>query len=207
MGFFGLRRWDLRTRLFDLAANGPRDSFDSLCRRKRTRIRDDFAGWLRIPDELRARAEWYAQGLIAVAAWFEARGDRKLLTLLRGDPRDNPLERWQLDFAEAQTYLERGAADEAVAVLTPVIAGMRDLSGSGVDHWLPRMLGLVGLAYHRLGERDQAIAATSEALLLCQQLGDREGATTYRANLDVIAGADLGGPGRPARGSGPFSTR
>jgi tetratricopeptide (TPR) repeat protein len=185
---------DLRSALIDAAARDEWEVLAGLCERHQDEIRARFRTWQKVPDDVRQDREAqarYAKGLIAVAQLFEQAGDRSLITTLMGDQADNPVSAWQRALATAESLLEQGQAKEAVELLGSALEMARGLSGSAVAEYLPRTVGMLGVALFRAGDTAAGIEATRRARELCEEAGDAEGAAIYAGNLQRMEG----GPG------------
>jgi tetratricopeptide (TPR) repeat protein len=181
---------DLRERLI-ATVNAKDRALVELIRANEAAIRESFPSWTKVPLEVRndpAALERYAQMLIALARVFESVGDASLMARLTTG---NPTAQWDKDVATAQTLLDEKRATEAVTVLKRVLASLEELSGSGVDHYRPRVLGRLGIALLHTGDRRQAVKITKEALELCRSLGDEDGVRAYTTNLDTIGTFDM----------------
>jgi len=177
-----------------LAATARQDSatLDELCKAHGAAIRQSFPGWARLPKPLRgdrAATKRYAEGLIAVAHWFERAGDRTLLALLTGERGDPRIVKWKADLLESQALLDAGQVAAAVTLLEQVLTRNSDLSGvTGFDFCMPRTLGMLGAAYSRSGRLAEAADCMRRAQALCERAGDREGCEIYERNLRALAG-------------------
>jgi tetratricopeptide (TPR) repeat protein len=58
-----------------------------------------------------------------------------------------------------------------------------------VDDYRPKVFGLVGSNFFKLGDRDQALKYTELALNECKRSGDAEGVRVYTENLRVLSAA------------------
>jgi tetratricopeptide (TPR) repeat protein len=103
-----------------------------------------------------------------------------------GDDADNPIDRWQRDLTEAQSLMGSGCFAEAVTLLQTVLERTSGLSGDVVAAFKPQTLGSLGAAYFRVGDRARAIEFTQQALEMCRELGDEEGARIYNGNIQYI---------------------
>lgn len=160
-----------------------------LCQQQQQEIRESFPRWREVPEPIRndpAAQNRYCQGLVAVAQLFEQAGDQSLIALLLGNEADNPIQAWQQDLAAAQSLIDNGQPGEAVELLEAALAKTAELRGSGVDHYLPRIYGMLGVAYFRAGDRAKAVESTQKAKSLCEDLGDQEGIAVYEGNLQLV---------------------
>jgi len=177
---------DLRETLFQAAERRDWQALADLCRQHQQEIRDSFPGWRTLPEALRSDPvgqNRYAQGLLAVAQLFEQAGDRSLISSLIGDESDNPLLAWERDLTAAQSLIGSGRPRQAVELLESTLARNAGLLGSGVDSYLPRTHGLLGIAWFRAGDTAKGVEFTEKARSRCEELGDAEGFTVYTTNL------------------------
>ena len=180
-------------------ASNDADAFSAVVANNRETIRQRFSEWQQIPAAIRndqAAFERYAQTLIHIASAFERLGDASLMAMLRGHPNDNPLDKWSRDIVTARTLIDAHRADEAVKLLTTLLAEIDNTSGSGGTHFRPRVLGTLGIALHHAGDTARAVKVTREARELCEKAGDRKGVEAYTQNLDAMGTIVV-----PARGS------
>jgi hypothetical protein len=182
---------DVLALLVRVASKEQWDRLTSLCSEHRDVIRDSFASWAAVPDEIRkateAKRRRYVSALIAVARIFDANGDPSLLSGLRRDDADSPIIQWQRDLADAQSMLDGGRDLEAVALLERIVSTNSTLlGGTAVDRYLPMTLGMLGSAYHHLGNIDRATACMTRAKALCEAAGDQEGVAVYEGNLRFL---------------------
>jgi hypothetical protein len=180
--------------LESLLAAAERKDFQALaalCETHQGLIHESFAAWSKVPEPVRtdpAALKRYAEGLIAVAQMFEQGGDARLFTRLMGEPGKNPIDQWQSDLESAQKLLDCGKASEAIVALETILSKNAELQGgTGLDFYLPRTFGLLGLAYSQNGERSNAIGCMEKAKALCEQCGDLEGVAIYEGNLRHLA--------------------
>lgn len=177
---------DLRTALFDAVARRDSQELQALCEQHQDEIRSTFPTWRTVPEPLRAdppKLQWYGQGLVAVAQLFEQAGDRSLVALLMGNQGQNPLMALQRDLGKAQALLDDGLPAQAARLLETALEGAAGLRGSGIDHYLPRLFGMLGVARFHAGESPGAVEATRKARDLCSATGDKEGVSIYSGNL------------------------
>jgi hypothetical protein len=92
----------------------------------------------------------------------------------------------------AQELAGEGRHAEVIEQLQPMLAEMAGSRGTAVDVLRPQMLGALGAAHFRLGQLDDARAATQSALDDCTRTGDAEGVRIYRGNLAAIETARRG---------------
>jgi tetratricopeptide (TPR) repeat protein len=198
MGFwdslFGRRRpsspEEVREALFDAARRGDAAALAKLAEEHEAGVLEHFGGWAKVPEALRrdpAAVQAYAQGLIGVAQHFaEVRGRPELIARLAGPPADNPLVRWERALKEADARMEEGDYEGAAELFRAALDGVKGLSGSGVDRYLPVTLGRIGSCLFQMGDADGAAAPFERALALCEAQGDDEGTRAYLGNLQEV---------------------
>jgi hypothetical protein len=133
-----------------------------------------------------ARTKWWAEGMIGVATAAAALGEGSLMASLQGPPEQNIIILWQEMFLAAETDAARGDYDAAIRKLEGALEKATGLTGSGVDHLLPKTYGLLGTLNYRAGNRDQAHEFTLKAKVYCERIGDHAGAEIYARNLSII---------------------
>ena len=93
----------------------------------------------------------YCEALIAVASIFDKSGDSSLIALLAGNNSDNPIVRWGRDLKKAQSLIDNNKLTDAIILLNDVLLYTDKLTGSGVDEYLPKTFGCLGVAHFRAG--------------------------------------------------------
>jgi tetratricopeptide (TPR) repeat protein len=164
----------------------------TLCEAHGEEIRQRFAQWSALPESVRSDAvavKRHAEGLIAVARAFERLGDASLLKYLMRNPEESPLHQWKTDLLEAQSLVDSGKLPEAIDRLQSALSKYGQLPGTGADFYLPRTLGLLGVAHFRSGQKASARECMARAKALCEASGDTEGAAIYEGNLQQLADA------------------
>jgi tetratricopeptide (TPR) repeat protein len=180
----------LQQLLFDAVARRDAVGLESLCRQHQAQIVELFPAWRIVPQPLRDRpadAQKYIESVVAIARIFDERMQQPaLLQSLMGDPKDNPLVRWQQDLEAARKEMEGFRYKRAVDRLKAVLAAVKELRGSGADAYLPVTHGSLGECYFQTGLAEKAVAPTKLALDLCRRSGDLEGVAAYLGNLYEI---------------------
>jgi tetratricopeptide (TPR) repeat protein len=177
----------LKSRLFVAAAAGDGEQLTRLCRDCRREILDVFPIWQMVPEAVQEdpeQAQYYAHGLISVSQCFaQALGDSSLLEAMTGPPETNPMMKWDELVQQAETLMQQLAFAESADLLREGIAEVDGCQGSGVDRYLPVLLGRLGDALFQCGQTEDAIAASERALALCEDAGAQDGVTAYLGNL------------------------
>ena len=153
------------------------------------RIRTDFKSWLNPPAALRDDPQalnQYVQRLSAIASLFEKSGDPSLTQCFESGGRE-----FKEVVERAGQLTEGGQAAEAVALLRANLDKLRGATGTGVDQCRAVLLGRLGAALAKLGENQEAIRVTREALELCRRSGDEEGVRVYSSNLNALGTYDI----------------
>lgn len=193
--FFKRRSWppsgdDLREALISAVEKQDRQALLSLCEQNQQAIRDSFPSWRRVPEEIRndpMARDRYCQGLMGAASLFERAGDGSLIALMTGDEANNPCLAWERDLSAGKSLIDNGEAGQAVELLQAVLSRAQELSGPGVDHYLARTFGMLGVALYKTGHTPKAAELTHKARVMCEQLGDEEGVRVYSGNLQHMA--------------------
>jgi len=165
----------------------------SLCAEYYDIILSNFAAWTKVPPDYsndRLELDHYVDTLVTVSEVFAAKGQPQLKVLLMGDETKNPYLQWSQTFTEAEALVNEGRCSEVIAPLEESLGAMQGARGSGVDDLMPKMHGLLGVAYHHLGLLDKAVAHTKTAMTLCELIGDTHGVEIYSANLQHMAAED-----------------
>ncbi len=195
MGFFDFFKRqpntppDLREALIQAAEREDWQTLTALCQQNQQEIRESFPLWRQVPEPIRndpSARNRYCQGLVTVAQWFEQAGDRSLIASFLGNEADNPIVVWEQDLAAAQSLIDNGQPGEAIELLRSALAKTAELRGSGVDHYLPRTYGMLGVAHFHAGDRARAVEWTQKAKALCEELGDEEGVAVYAGTLQHV---------------------
>lgn len=181
---------DLRAALIEAVAAKDSRAVSALFTSNRETIRGSFVEWSTVPIDLRsdqAALASYGEMLITVARLFEQQGDVEPMNSLRGDPVANPIDQWNGEMATAQRLSDEGRYADAAATLSAVLAAMEGVRGSAIDFYRPRLLGKLGVALYLAGDVTRAREVTAEARDFCESIGDEEGVTAYRTNLENMA--------------------
>lgn len=197
MGFFDLFKRnstpcseaDLREALISAVERQDNKTLARLCNNNRKAILDEFRSWLKVPDEIKAdpiSRDRYCQGLMMVASLIEQAGDPQLIAMMIGKQEDNPLVQWQNDLAAAQVLIDEGQPGRAAELLKQLLDKTKGLRGNGVDHYMPRTFGMLGVALYHSGNKPKAKEFTLKAQMLCEEFGDADGVRTYIANLQQM---------------------
>ena len=158
------------------------------------RIRTEFKSWTKVPRAVSqdpAALNRYVTTLFNIASLFEKSGDPSLKECLGGSGPVNPLNKWNEAIERAGQLTDGGGAAQAVTLLREILDQMRGATGTGIDHFRPRVLGRLGAALAKVGDTPEAIRVTREALELCRQSGDEEGVRVYTSNLDAIGSYEI----------------
>jgi len=182
----------LRAALFGAVARRDADELADLCARNLDEIVAQFPSWTKVPEEIRGdqeAAQTWAQSVIAIAQQLAALGRPEPLASISGDPGDSPLDRWFDGFVQATNLADAGEYQASMSILLAMLDEMHGASGPDVDYVRTKTYGLVGTNLFRLGDLDNAEAATQRALDDAERQGDRQAVQTYTENLAVIAAA------------------
>jgi len=181
---------DLRATLISAVQRQDWQVLARLCEQNQQAIRDSFPTWQRVPEEIRndpMARDRYCEGLMGVALLFERAGDQSLIALMTGDETNNPAPGWERDLSAAQSLIDNGKAGQAAELLQTALARAQELSGPGVNHYLARTFGMLGVALYKTGDTPKAVDLTTKARVMCEQLGDEEGVRAYAGNLQHMA--------------------
>src|SRR6185503_15423873 len=163
---------DLRDALIAAYSAKDFETLKTLINRNSDDIRHSFHDWLKLPADVAqdpVAIQSYVDTLGLIARLFERSGDSSLIQQMQGG---NPLHDWQQRVEAAQASLDQGRAHEAVALLKGVLDEL-DADGTIVrSNFRPMVLGRLGAALVKAGDKREAFAVTRQALELCQTLGD-----------------------------------
>jgi tetratricopeptide (TPR) repeat protein len=101
------------------------------------------------------------------------------------------MTQWTSTIERADRLISEGKSAEAVPLLMASLDQLRGVSGTAVAHFHPRLLGRLGQALREVGDKDEAIRVTREALDLCKQTGDGEGVQVYTRNLQTLGAPEF----------------
>ena len=196
MGFFSfatkkLADDELRDRLFDAVAASDVRTIKNLTSRHFERVIALFPTWKTLPPAVRSdpsQTKFWAEGVIGVASAVAALGDGALMAQLEGQPQTNVVASWQNAFLAAQADADTGNFSAVIRVLEQTLEEAEGLTGTAVDHLLPKTFGLLGTSYYRTGNKEMARAFTLKAREYCVRIGDEEGIEIYTRNLATIDG-------------------
>jgi hypothetical protein len=177
---------NLLDQLIDAADRKDFAALGRLCEQNERAILEAFPAWQTVPREIRddpIARDRYVNGLVTIAQAFEHAGNPSLIARLTGDEDNNPLLAWERDLASAQAMIDRGQAEDAVRLLNAVLERTKEYRGTGVNHFLPRTFGMLGIALYHTGDVAQAITLTRRAKILCEEFGDDDGVRVYSENL------------------------
>lgn len=177
----------LRDLLFQAVARGDAEALEAACREHGAEIVAAFPSWKTVPPEVRrdaARVSAYAALLMAIARCMADRlGLHAPLEELVGTPETNPVLRWQAALEETRRRMDEAKYAEAAERLSPLAEEIRGATGSAVASLLPIVLGWLGECRFQVGDAAGAIAPTEEALRLCEEANDAQGARAHLGSL------------------------
>ncbi|HKI00785.1 MAG TPA: hypothetical protein VKK31_02280 [Thermoanaerobaculia bacterium] len=182
---------ELRAALFTAILDDDSETFLRFCTGYASAIIENFGDWTRVPEEARKDPEAvqaWGHCLMTLARIFADGGLPQLMERLTGGS-DNPIIRWRNAFSRAGQLSQAGEYDASNEVLLRIAADMEGARGPAVDDYLPKVFGLLGSNFFRLGNPRQALEYTQLALEDCQRSGDAEGVRVYAENLRVLAAA------------------
>ncbi|MFS8101156.1 hypothetical protein LFM09_28935 [Lentzea alba] len=192
---------DLWQRLYAAFHNGDQQTFIGLCQGNTEHVLRVFDDWAVAPVEIRHDPQAvndYLRPLLAVAQVMEALGHPGPLHRLSPPGAESPFNRWMYAYQRAQQLSDAGEHTASTAELRTLLEDMRGATGTGVDEILAKVAGLLGTNALRLGQIDDALAHTGEALQRCRAMDDLEGVWIYTENLDTLTVAKEIAGGTPA---------
>lgn len=161
----------------------------ALCECHEQTIRENFSKWTTVPESIRhdrQRVDAYVHTLITVGQAFESAGIPELLQSMIGDEQSNPMLTWNDDLERAQTLINSNEFEDAIDLLTERLRIHEGHTGTGMEHFVPRTHGMLGIAHFRAGDTATARKHTETALAICRTIGDTDGVTTYTNNLEQM---------------------
>jgi hypothetical protein len=183
---------DIQIELFNAIKSRNMKLVESLINTYDEVIRHEFPRWKVITEDVRRNSkweEWYMNGLIGLADVYKQCGISSLIDQLVGNQENNPIVKWQKIMVESQKALDDNKPGVVLTLLEPIIKEMLQVSGTAVDEFLPICHGMVGAAYFKMGDIEDAITETTKALEKCKINKDKNGIQTYTNNLKMISGA------------------
>ncbi len=185
MGFFdGLLIKDVKDRLISKIKSNDKSGFYKICVKNADEIKEKYEEWLTVPEDLRENSEYvnmHALMLQYIAQFFADNGEKRYLNLLTGGD-NNPIKKWDKAFAYIRDLMENKEYEEAAPIMEKIIEEMKELKGTAVEFYLPRIYGDLGIAEYHLGHIEKAIDVTDKAMKICKEIGDEEGYQTYKRN-------------------------
>jgi tetratricopeptide (TPR) repeat protein len=181
----------LRERLFDAVAAGQRDELRELCRANLDAIQQHFKSWTKAVTIRSdpAQVQRYGEGLTSILRCIDADLQRAdLIPTMVDTSESNPLVKWQRRFEEARNLTGDGRLGEAALILSDVLIDVGQFIDSksqskGAEQLLAATYGLLGQCQFHTGRADHSLPALTQALKLCEQVGDQEGIGIYLLNL------------------------
>lgn len=180
---------DLWQRLFIAYHTGDEQTFIDLCRTHAEIAVREFTGWAVVPAEIRTdpqSVEAYARVLIATAQVLEALGHPEPMNRLNPEGAANPINAWNYAYGRAEHLHEAGEHEASTDELRSLLADLEGSSGPDVDELRAKIAGLLGANAQRLGNLDEALEHTRDALRRCRELNDIEGVWIYTENAETL---------------------
>lgn len=174
--------------LDQLLNTASKNALLELCRNNRDKILSRFREWSVVPMEFRGdreKLDWYGKGLVNIAVSMAELGHAECVNILRGGD-ENPMEEIQKQCGIAQQQSKAGDHSGAIATLLEVTKKLSALKGNGAEFLRPRVLGLLGTSFLKVGNKAEAIRYTESALKECQLSGDEAGVKVYMQNLEYL---------------------
>jgi len=184
---------ELREALFEAAGASDAALVSKLAADHLERIVGLFPAWKTVPPAVRSdprQLERWAKGVLGVAHAVALLGDDSLLEQVLARPEDDVLRPWGNAYLAAQADVEARDYASAIKSLEQVLERNAEVAGTGVDDLRAKSWGMLGIAYFRAGNKEQARACTLKARDLCARIGDDEGIEIYTEHLKII---DQGG--------------
>lgn len=179
---------ELQVVLVNLAFKNDRETLGQFCQVFPRTIDERFKSWMKVPEQLRQpaeRARAYVNALFQIADLMNELGfDGPMKTL--NSPDDNPINRWHRMISSAQVVASNGDRVASTRELEAVLAEMKGSSGNAIDGLRPKVLGMIGANHFHDGRIDQAREMTRQALEASEEVGDEQGVSVYRQNLQLL---------------------
>ena len=152
-------------------------------------VKREFPKWLKnIPKEVlnnRERSNRYGNTIVAIIEHFNSKGDRSLSQISGASKPGNLLSTWGVTLYQAQKIVY-SAPLKSIQLLEPYEREFKDSKGSGADKYMPKTLGVLGVAYFKIGNTSLAISYLERAKIYCELIGDKEGVQVYTDNLKQL---------------------
>ena len=179
----------LRDAIVNAHSRGDGDRLQYLFNHYTAQIKRDCMTWTKCPDEIahdRAALERYIHALGWLCEVLKSNGDSRLYDALVGSADDNPLLRWDRVLDDANAAAESAEADEfdrAIARLEDMLIETRQLSGPGMEQYVPITHGRLGILAFGRGRVELARGHFETALRLCRDYKDDAGVRAYLNSL------------------------
>lgn len=180
--------------LLDLAIEAVSSNDEAVigefCSKYSEEIKKEFHNWKTAPEKYRKSEQAiqkYGNSVVYIAQHFLKNGDSDLMKILSSSRTENPTEKWPRELQKAQAYIDENKLSDAIVLIKNIITEVEGmLGGTGIEYYLPRSYGLIGMAYVKSNDLKLAVESMQKARDLCEKYGDLEGYNIYNNNLDSI---------------------
>jgi tetratricopeptide (TPR) repeat protein len=179
----------LRDAIVDAHSRQDGDRLQYLFNHYTPQIKRDCMSWTKCPDERaqdRKALEQYINALGWLCEVMKSNGDSRLYDALVGGEADNPLLRWDRVLEDANAATESADADDfdrAITSLEDMLIETRQLTGPGMEQYVPITHGRLGILTFGRGRVELARGHFETALRLCREYKDDAGVRAYLNSL------------------------
>jgi hypothetical protein len=179
----------LRDAIVDAHSRQDGDRLQYLFNHYTPQIKRDCMNWTKCPDERtqdRKALKQYINALGWLCEVMKSNGDSRLYDALVGGEADNPLLRWDRVLEDANAATESADADDfdrAITSLEDMLIETRQLTGPGMEQYVPITHGRLGILTFGRGRVELARGHFETALRLCREYKDDAGVRAYLNSL------------------------
>lgn len=160
--------------LLNATKSQDQSQFENLCNQHRDLIRQSYPNWKTVTAEYRNReaSEHYVNMMLAVAEYFQEKGDASLMKILDVGEADDMFDRWGKTLEYASQLNGEEKHNDALVILGELENELKPLIGSASDKAMAVLHGRKGQAYLGKGELEQARTFLMLGYHACQKIGN-----------------------------------
>jgi tetratricopeptide (TPR) repeat protein len=181
---------EIRDRLIEAAASGPRARLRALCNEYKEQVAANVGVMVKMPEGMPtdpATLNSYIQCLGAVAECLANEcGAPALWNKLCGTPDNNPLLQWDRWYGELPERMNRLEHDALIAEARDFISRAKTLQGPAARQNEAFLNGRLGELLFHSGRVREAEGPFCAALQICREINDGEGQRVYLNNLREV---------------------
>jgi hypothetical protein len=172
-------------------AAGNMQRFHQLLDANAEQVKSAFPAWTTpVPEQIMkdpVQLKQFGGAMVAMIQYFDAKGDSSLARMIESKDPTNAVSNWGQNLDQAQLLLD-SSPRQTIKILEPYAVQFKGGQGTAADKYMPRTLGVLGVAYFKLGNPPRALAYLEQAKSYCERIGDQEGIDAYSANIDHVRG-------------------